>query len=157
MRRTLGQKQLTMTLAKGHTGSTTQNETTPLEKQSQFCLTDEEALTLADYALKIEAHYFEARRSPHADGYRMGEGRRATASFTSFRPGRRRSPRSRSGELLRDLSRSKAPAPVLATGKAVGEKIGTGVVRVIEAPTTSQRSGRARCWSPTRRARTGSR
>ena len=64
LRRTLGQKQLTMTLAKGHTGSSTRNEATPQEKQSQFCLTDEEALTLADYALKIEAHY--SKHAGHA-------------------------------------------------------------------------------------------
>jgi pyruvate,water dikinase len=53
-----------MTLAKGHTGSSTQNEETPAEKQSRFCLTDEEAVILADYALKIEAHY--SLRAGHA-------------------------------------------------------------------------------------------
>src|SRR5579859_7444875 len=57
LRRTLGQKQLTMVLARGHTGSTTRDEPTPADKQARFCLDDGEALTLAGYALTIENHY----------------------------------------------------------------------------------------------------
>ena len=88
-----GQKQLTMTLAKGHTGSTTQDEPTPPEKQSQFCLTDAEALTLADYALKIEAHYSDARRPSPCRWTSNGPRTPTTASSTSSRRGPRPSPR----------------------------------------------------------------
>ena len=57
LRRTLGRKELTMVLAGGHTGSTTQDVVTPADKQAQFCLTDAEVLTLADHAVTIEDHY----------------------------------------------------------------------------------------------------
>ena len=131
LRRTLGQKQLTMTLAKGHTGSTTQNETTPLEKQSQFCLTDEEALTLADYALKIEAHY--SKRAGHLMPMDIEWAKDAGDGLLYIVQARPETVASQKSANLLETYALKGSGTVLATGKAVGEKIGTGVVRVIEA------------------------
>ncbi|MFC7611010.1 PEP/pyruvate-binding domain-containing protein [Teichococcus aestuarii] len=48
-------------------------------------------------------------------------------------------------------------APVLVTGKAVGERIATGRCAGWAARRISPPSGRARCWWPRRPARTGSR
>ncbi len=131
LRRTLGQKQLTMTLAKGHTGSTTQNETTPQEKQSQFCLTDEEALSLADSALKIEAHY--SKRAGHLMPMDIEWAKDAGDGLLYIVQARPETVASQKSANLLETYALKGSGTVLATGKAVGEKIGTGIVRVIEA------------------------
>jgi len=131
LRRTLGQKQLTMTLAKGHTGSTTQNEATPPEKQSQFCLTDEEALTLADYALKIEAHY--SMRAGHPMPMDIEWAKDAEDGLLYIVQARPETVASQKSANLLETYALKGSGAVLVTGKAVGEKIGVGVVRVIEA------------------------
>jgi pyruvate,water dikinase len=131
LRRTLGQKQLTMTLAKGHTGSTTQNEATPLEKQSQFCLTDEEALTLADYALKIEAHY--SMRAGHPMPMDIEWAKDSEDGLLYVVQARPETVASQKSANLLETYALKGSGTVLATGKAVGEKIGVGAVRVIEA------------------------
>jgi pyruvate,water dikinase len=129
LRRTLGQKQLTMTLAKGHTGSSTQNEATPGEKQSQFCLTDEEALTLADYALKIEAHY--SQHAGHAMPMDIEWAKDADDSLLYIVQARPETVASRKSATMLETYALKGGGPALVTGKAVGEKIGVGVVRVI--------------------------
>ncbi len=52
----------------------------------------------------------------------------------------------------------KATGTVLATGRAVGEKIASGLVRVVKDGQRPRRlSRRARCWLPRRRAPIGSR
>ena len=68
LRRSLGQKQLTMTLVAGHTRSTTHDEPTLLEKQERFCLVDGEVLTLAEYARDIEERNYPYSRSSHQTG-----------------------------------------------------------------------------------------
>ena len=130
LRRTLGLKQLTMTLSEGERGSTTQNEPTPVEKQSRFCLSDEDALSLADYALKIEAHYSKCAGHPMPMDIEWardaGDG---LLYIVQARPETVAS--QKSGSLVETFS-LKAEGTVLVTGKAVGEKIGVGGVRVIE-------------------------
>jgi pyruvate,water dikinase len=130
VRRTLGQKQLTMTLSKGHTGFTTHDEATPAEKQSQFCLTDEEALALADYALKIEAHYSQhAGHDMPMDIEWAKDGDDAQLYIVQARP---ETVASQKSATMLETYTLKGGGPALVTGKAVGEKIGVGVVRVIQ-------------------------
>jgi pyruvate,water dikinase len=131
LRRTLGQKQITMTLAKGHTGSSTQNEETPAEKQSRFCLTDEEAVILADYALKIEAHY--SLRAGHAMPMDIEWAKDADDGQLYIVQARPETVASRKSATMLETYALKGDATAIVTGKAVGEKIGVGVVRVIEA------------------------
>ncbi len=130
LRRTLGQKQLTMTLAKGHTGSTTRDEATPPEKQSQFCLTDEEALILADYALKIEAHY--SQHAGHAMPMDIEWAKDTDDSQLYIVQARPETVASRKSATMLETYTLKGSGRALATGKAVGEKISVGVVRVIQ-------------------------
>ena len=91
LRRTLGQKQLRHGLAHGpyrldHARRADRRRRSARASAS----TTPRCSTLADYAIRIEEHYSAARRPSRADGHRMGEGRRATASSTSCRRGRRR-------------------------------------------------------------------
>jgi pyruvate,water dikinase len=129
LRRSLGEKQLTMTLVRGHTGATTHDEPTPPEKRRRFCLQDGEVLSLADYALSIEDHYSRRARHPvpmdiewakHADDGRL--------YIVQARP---ETVASRKSASMLETYALTGTGTVLATGKAVGEKIGHGVVRVI--------------------------
>ena len=56
-RRVLGLKQQKMVYATGRTREPVINKPTSAEEQAAFCVTDEQVLTLADYAIKIEDHY----------------------------------------------------------------------------------------------------
>ncbi len=131
LRRKLGEKELSMTLTKGHVGSTTKNVPTPADKQSQFCLTDEEALTLAGYALKIEAHY--SARAGHAmpmDIEWAKDGVDGLLYIVQARPETVASQKSLNAIETYTL---RGSGKVLVSGKAVGERIGAGIVRVVGA------------------------
>ncbi|MGA7328684.1 MAG: phosphoenolpyruvate synthase, partial [Rhodomicrobium sp.] len=96
----------------------------------RFCLSDEDALSLADYALKIEAHYSKCAGHPMPMDIEWardaGDG---LLYIVQARPETVAS--QKSGSLVETFS-LKAEGTVLVTGKAVGEKIGVGGVRVIE-------------------------
>jgi pyruvate,water dikinase len=56
LRRKLGQKQLTMIYGEGE-GAPTRNVPTVEAARARYCIGDDDVLTLADYALKVEEHY----------------------------------------------------------------------------------------------------
>jgi pyruvate, water dikinase len=128
LRRTLGTKQLTMTLADGRPGSVTKDVPTPLDQQARFCLTDGEVITLAGHAIAIENHY--GRRVGHPvpmDIEWAKDGDTGRLFVVQARP--KAVQFTTSGTLLETYAVT-GNSTVLATGKAVGEKIGTGIVRV---------------------------
>ena len=55
--RTLGSKKIQMQYAKGRTREATRNIPTPEEYRQRFCISDDDVLTLAEYAIKVEKHY----------------------------------------------------------------------------------------------------
>ena len=57
LRRLLGDKAVKMIFLEGGTKHTTRNVPTPKADRERYCITDEDVLELADYAIKIEAHY----------------------------------------------------------------------------------------------------
>jgi len=57
LRRTLGAKKIKMVYSEGRTREPTHNIVTSEEERNRFCINDADALTLADYAIKIEKHY----------------------------------------------------------------------------------------------------
>jgi pyruvate,water dikinase len=129
LRRSLGQKKQTMTLMKGHTGSTTHNEPTPPEKQARFSLTDDEALSLAGYAIIIEEHYSKRSGRPEPMDIEWAkDGGDGLLYIVQARP---ETVASRKSATMLETYSLKGSGAVLATGKAVGEKIASGVVRVI--------------------------
>jgi len=129
LRRSLGQKQLTMTLVAGHTGSTTRDEPTPPEKQHRFCLVDTEVLTLAEYALAIEDHY--SRHVGHPMPMDIEWAKDADDGALYIVQARPETVASQKSASMFESYALKGSGTVLATGKAVGEKIGSGLVRVI--------------------------
>ncbi|MGA2795056.1 MAG: phosphoenolpyruvate synthase, partial [Roseiarcus sp.] len=129
LRRSLGQKQVTMTLKKGHTGSSTRNEPTSLVKQARFCLTDDEALTLAGYAIAIEDHY--SARAGHPQPMDIEWAKDGVDGLLYIVQARPETVASRRSATMLETYALTGDGPVLVSGKAVGEKIGSGVVRVI--------------------------
>ena len=57
LRRLLGDKAVKMVFVEGGTKQTTRNVPTPKADRERFCITDEDVLELADYAITIERHY----------------------------------------------------------------------------------------------------
>lgn len=57
LRRTLGSKEIKMVYVEGSAQATTRNIPTPQTDRERFCLSDDDVLTLADCAIKIERHY----------------------------------------------------------------------------------------------------
>jgi pyruvate,water dikinase len=57
LRRALGRKQIKMVYAQGRTREAVVNLPTPTADRVRFCIGDDEAMTLADYAIRIEDHY----------------------------------------------------------------------------------------------------
>ena len=129
LRRSLGPKQLTMTLMSGHTGFTTHDVPTPPEMQARFCLTDEEVLTLADYAVVIEDHY--SRRAGHPEPMDIEWAKDAVDGQLYIVQARPETVASRRSAAMLETYTLKGSGTALATGKAVGERIGHGVARVI--------------------------
>ena len=57
LRRALGNKKLKMVYGHGGTRYAVRNVPTTPAERARFCISDEEALLLADYAIKVEKHY----------------------------------------------------------------------------------------------------
>lgn len=132
LRRVLGKKQRTMVLAPGRLGSTTADEPTPAERQARFCLLDHEVMSLAAHAMAIEAHY--STRAGHPvpmDIEWAKDGGTNLLYIVQARPETVVS--TRSGTMLETYTVTASGCSELTKGKAVGEKIGAGMVRVIQS------------------------
>jgi pyruvate, water dikinase len=130
LRRSLGQKQFAMRLAKGHVGSSTRDQVMTEAMRSRFCIEDSEALTLADYAIRIEQHY--SAEAGHAVPMDIEWAKDAVDGKLYIVQARPETVASRrTGETFESYALT-GDGKVLVSGKAVGEKIGTGIVRVID-------------------------
>ncbi len=129
LQRSLGQKQFAMRLAKGHVGSTTCDQTMTEAARSRFCISDAEVLTLAGHAIRIEQHYSAKAGHPvPLDIEWAKDAEDGRLYIVQARPETVAS--RRSGGDFESYALLGA-GTVLISGKAVGEKIGTGVVRVV--------------------------
>jgi pyruvate,water dikinase len=129
LRRTLGQKQFRLAYAEGHVGSSTRNAPTGEAERLRFCLTDEEALKLAGYAIAIEDHY--SARAGHAEPMDIEWAKDADDGKLYVVQARPETVASRRDTRFFESYALKGSGSVLVSGKAVGEKIGTGIARVI--------------------------
>jgi pyruvate, water dikinase len=129
LRRSLGQKQFALRLAKGHVGSTTCDQPMTEAARSRFSISDAEVLTLASYAIRIEQHY--SAQAGHAVPMDIEWAKDADDGRLYIVQARPETVASRrSGDAFESYALT-GDGKVLVTGKAVGEKIGTGIVRVI--------------------------
>jgi pyruvate,water dikinase len=103
----------------------------PRSERERFCLTDEEVLQLVETALRIEDHYSaRADRPTPMDIEWAKDGADGRLYIVQARPETVASQRSAALESFR----LKGSAPVLASGRAVGERIASGQVRVVRGP-----------------------
>jgi pyruvate, water dikinase len=104
----------------------------PQSERRAFSLSDDDALTLARWALQIEAHYSRRESSPVAMDIEWAkDGRTGELFVVQARPETVHS-QARPGTL--ELFRLRGRGAVLARGKSVGARIGAGPVRVVHTP-----------------------
>jgi pyruvate,water dikinase len=107
-------------------GSSVRTEDVPEADRDRFSITDAEAEELARYAVAIERHY---GRPMDIEWGR--DGRDGKLYILQARPETVKS-QERAGDALRRY-RLKAKSKVLATGRAIGQKIGQGPVRLVKS------------------------
>src|SRR5438105_1102174 len=123
VRRALGSKLQKMVFAGSHAaGKSTRTVEVPEAERRRFSLTDAEVLELARYAVAIERHY--ARPMDIEWGKDGGDGK---LYVLQARP---ETVKSRKRE-VEERYALKGSSRVLVSGRAIGNKIGSGAVRVV--------------------------
>ena len=134
LKRRLGSKALKMIFTKEANVSNmaveyTKNIETEVEERKRFCITDEDVMVLADYAVKVENHYSKkAGFHKPMDMEWAKDGSDGHLYMVQARPETVES--QQSGSILK-LYRLKEHGDVLTTGRAVGTRIGAGNVHII--------------------------
>jgi len=127
--RSLGGKEMRLVHGRGHGAASTRNVRTHRRERQRFCLSDAEVLELAGYAIRIEDHYSKlAGRPTPMDIEWAKDGGDGRLYIIQARPETVAS--QRSAEAFETYA-LKGGGTVLATGRAVGEKIAAGTVRVV--------------------------
>ncbi|MTV15477.1 MULTISPECIES: phosphoenolpyruvate synthase [Bradyrhizobium] len=125
--RRMGSKQIRMVYAKGR--STTRNVTTSKAAREQFCIDDKDVLELARCAIVVEKHYSERAGAPTPmDVEWAKDGNTGGLYIIQARPetvASRRGPEALESYVLQSTGK------VVAAGRAVGEKIAAGKIRLI--------------------------
>ena len=124
LRRTLGSKKLKMIYGRGGTRHTVRNVTTSPEERTRVCISDEEAMTLADNAIKVEKHYGKPMDMEWAKDGIDGE-----LYMVQARPETVAS--QRKGSILEEYHLAAHQFEPVTTGHAVGTKIAVRNARVI--------------------------
>lgn len=126
--RRIGRKDQRMVYARGR--ATTRNVATSRYDRERFCIPDEDVLKLAQYAIAVEDHYSKKSGGPTPmDVEWAKDGKDGELYIIQARPETVASRR------MADAIESyvlKSPGETRATGRAVGEKIATGKVRLIK-------------------------
>ncbi len=129
LRRVLGKKKIKMVYSKVRSGVTTRNAPTLKADRERFCINDEDVLTLADYAIKVEDHY--SALAGHAMPMDMEWAKDGIDGLLYVVQARPETVASRRQGLLLKEYQLQSHGEVLATGRAVGTKIAAGRARVI--------------------------
>ncbi|WP_241503874.1 phosphoenolpyruvate synthase [Ferruginivarius sediminum] len=128
LRRGLGDKQVKMVLASGRTREAARNVPTPKADRERYCITDAEALDLADAAIRIEDHY--TKRAGHPMPMDIEWAKDGVDGHLYIVQARPETVASQRRPNMLTTYTVTATAPVLVTGRAVGGKIASGPVRV---------------------------
>jgi pyruvate,water dikinase len=130
LRRNLGGKAIKMIYAPAGSAERVQTVDVAQADRQRFCLTDEDILTLSRQALTIEEHY----KAP-MDIEWGKDGSTGEIFILQARP---ETVQSRAGRTIQRFS-LKTRSKVLATGRSIGQRIGSGPARVIKDVTEMAR------------------
>jgi len=133
IKRQRGSKKLKMIYAEGHThmGSTRNIKVTP-EQQDQFCISDDEVLSLARMAIVIEKHYSKKAGQPRPMDIEWAkDGDDGELYIVQARPETVESTRPLHALEKHILDQR---GEVITTGKSIGGKVAAGIVRIILEP-----------------------
>ncbi|MBC7990044.1 MAG: phosphoenolpyruvate synthase, partial [Luteimonas sp.] len=122
LRRSLGSKQIRMVYS-DKPGERVRNEDTPAELRARFSITDEDVHELARQALTIERHYERPMDIEWAK-----DGVSGKLFIVQARP---ETVKSRGHATQVERFHLQARGKVIAEGRAIGQKIGSGVARVV--------------------------
>jgi pyruvate,water dikinase len=129
LRRTLGSKKIKMIYGRGGTRNATRNVPTSAEERARYCVSDDEVMTLADYAIKVEKHYSEkAGYHKPMDMEWARDGIDGQLYMVQARPETVAS--QRKGAMLEEYRLMEQAEPLI-TGRAVGARIAVGQARAI--------------------------
>jgi pyruvate, water dikinase len=124
LRRMLGDKAIKMIFVEGEVKQTVRNIPTPKADRERYCITDDDVLELADYAIKIERHYGRPMDMEWAkDGL---DGKLYVVQARPETVASRREMTKLESYVLGDERTA-----VLAEGRSVGEKIAAGKAHLI--------------------------
>lgn len=127
--RHLGDKHLMMTYAQLGSSENVENIDTPDELRHNYCISDDEVLTLADYAIKTEQHYSAATGKPcPMDMEWAKDGVDGKLYLIQARPETVASQKVANQVVEYKLVEKGTP---LCTGRAIGTQIAQGKVRKI--------------------------
>ncbi|MGA7123150.1 MAG: phosphoenolpyruvate synthase [Polyangiaceae bacterium] len=131
VRRKLGAKESRLVYDEGgHRGVRT--ERVPEDERARFSLADDDVITLAKWALRIEEHYSRVRGEPTPMDIEWAkDGRTGDLFIVQARPETVHS--QRSAPTIR-MYRLERPGRALATGLAIGDAISVGRARVVRDP-----------------------
>ena len=128
LKKRIGTKELKMVYDLGGS-KLTKNVNVSTKEREKFCLSDEEILQLARWAIKIEDHYSKVRGLPTPMDIEWAkDGITGELFIVQARPETVQSQKSTNFLKTYQL---KEKSEVLATGRSVGSAIGTGKARVI--------------------------
>ena len=133
IRRNLGSKQIQMEFAsaeeKAASGKLVKTTDVPIDLRNRYSLTDTEVEQLAKYAMIIEAHYGRAMDIEWGK-----DGLDGHIYILQARPETVKSQSAGKAELRYKLkNKSESTSAILAQGRAIGQKIGTGRVRLVHS------------------------
>jgi pyruvate,water dikinase len=132
IRRQIGSKLIKMEYtAEGESGRV-KTVDVPVEMRNRYCLSDEDVIQLAHYAVLIEKHYGRPMDIEWGK-----DGQDGQLYILQARPETVKSQAKAGGREMRFKLRSHSN--VLVTGRAIGQKIGAGPVRIIRDPAEMER------------------
>lgn len=129
IRKSIGDKKIKMIYGAGEAKALTHNVDVPGDDRRRFCISDDDVLTLARYAVIIEDHYSKkAGKDMPMDIEWAKDGRTGELFIVQARPETVQS--QKRGDIL-ETYRLEEKGPVLITGRGVGEKIASGKAHII--------------------------
>jgi len=134
LKRKLGEKAIQMVFANDLNTDNIAHEYTKIiatspESQKQFSLSDEDVMVLADYALKVEAHY--SQQAGYEKAMDMEWAKDGLDGHLYMVQARPETVESRKETQMLEMYLLQERSDVLVRGRAVGTKIGSGKIRKI--------------------------